>query len=75
MGYDRITARAIRMTTKEGFIDLFWESVRAHKDKTHKEIYEDLEQEFEAVFGRRRYASFGSFRRRRDDNIKNKRNG
>ena len=63
---DKMTDRALRMTTKKGFVTLFWEEVRK-SDRTHEEVYEMLEQEYVAVFGRRRYSSFGSFRRRRDD--------
>lgn len=62
---ERLTARALRMTTKKGFTSLFWEEV-GRGGRTHEEVYEQLEREYVAVFGRRRYASFGSFRRRRD---------
>ncbi len=66
-----ITPRILKMTTKRGFIELFYEELykemRGGKaGKTQKEIYESLETEYMRAFKRRRYASFNSFRRRKD---------
>lgn len=66
-----ITPRILKMTTKRGFIELFndelHEEMRKGKEgKTQKEIYETLELEYMRAFKRRRYASFNSFRRRKD---------
>lgn len=66
-----ISQRLIRMVTKRGFADLFWEDLirlRKENDKvTHEEVYEMLEQEYEATYGQRRYSSYQSFRVRRDE--------
>ena len=48
------------MMTREGFFELFWEEVG--KGLTYKEAYERVEGEHVEVLGRRRYASFESFR-------------
>lgn len=65
-----ISARAIRMLTKKGFIDLFWETLsmkRKENDKiTHEEVYESLETEYMSEFGQRKYSSYNSFRTNRD---------
>lgn len=62
-----LTPRILKMTTKNGFTELFWEVVNNDASKrTHEEIYNILEKEYMSVFHRRRYASFNSFRRRRD---------
>ena len=59
--------RILKMTTKTGFVELFWEVVNAdQQQRTHEEIYNILEKEYMSVFHRRRYSSFNSFRRRRD---------
>ncbi len=60
-----ITARVLQMITKKGFISLFWEEVE--RATTQKEAYERLEKEYFKVFGKRRYANFNSFLRRRDE--------
>ena len=61
------TPRILTMTTKTGFVELFWEAVNADQQQhTHEEIYDILEKEYQQVFKRRRYTSFKSFRRRRD---------
>lgn len=67
MGTTELTSRLLKMTTKTGFVDLFWEAVNNDNERrTHEEIYNKLEEEYQRVFHRRRYASFYSFRRRRD---------
>lgn len=51
--------------SRKGFIELFWESLK--DGQTHEECYESLERDYKAAFGKRRYANFISFRRRRDE--------
>lgn len=60
-----LTARLMQMMQKKGFISLFWEEVK--HSKTQKEAYECLETEYMSAFGKRRYANFNSFCRRRDE--------
>ena len=67
METNELKPRILKMTTKTGFVELFWEAVNADQQQhTHEEIYDILEKEYQQVFKRRRYTSFKSFRRRRD---------
>lgn len=67
METNELTPRILKMTTKTGCVELFWEAVNADQQQhTHEEIYDILEKEYQQVFKRRRYTSFKSFRRRRD---------
>ena len=67
METNELPPRIRKMTTKTGFVELFWEAVNADQQQhTHEEIYDKLEREYQQVFKRRRYTSFKSFRRRRD---------
>ena len=67
METNELTPRILKMTTKAGFVELFWEAVNADQQQhTHEELYDILEKEYQQVFKRRRYTSFKSFRRRRD---------
>ncbi len=67
METNELTPRVLKMTTKMGFVELFWEAVNVDQQQhTHEEIYDMLEREYQQVFKRRRYTSFKSFRRRRD---------
>lgn len=65
-----IAARHIRMMTKQGFTDLFFEELarrrKVDNTVTHEAVYEDLEAEYISVFCQRRYANFESFRSNRD---------
>lgn len=65
-----ISARHIRMMTKQGFTDLFWEELARRRKIdftiTHEVVYEDLENEYIDIFKQRRYANFESFRSNRD---------
>ena len=70
---NEITPRLLKMTTKRGFMELFNEELlkemrKGKGGKTQKEIYEDLENEYTRAFKRPRYASFDSFRRRKNMN-------
>ncbi|WP_270487831.1 hypothetical protein [Butyricimonas synergistica] len=67
-----ITPRLLKMTTKRGFIELFNEELlkemrKGKRGKTQMEIYENLEDEYKRAFKRPRYASFDSFRRRKNN--------
>jgi hypothetical protein len=62
-----ITERIIRMMDRKGFIDLFWEEWSTGRYQKHEDVYNSLENEYLTIMGRRRYASFKSFRKRRDE--------
>lgn len=61
-----LSARLLKMTTKRGFIELFWAEAAQRGKRSYEEVYEGLEREYSAAFGRRRYASYESFRKVRD---------
>tara|TARA_R100001509_G_scaffold73068_1_gene40780 strand:+ start:2556 stop:2753 length:198 start_codon:yes stop_codon:yes gene_type:complete len=52
----------------DGFVQKFWEKTKNHK--TYKAAYEELEKEYEELFGERRYSDYNSFRICRDRKIK-----
>ena len=52
------------LISADGFVRKFWEKTREHK--TYKEAYEKLEQEYQDIFGKRRYSDYNSFRICRD---------
>lgn len=55
-----ITDRVLKLATKAGFFELFWEGVG--RGMTQREAYEAVEAEHVEVFRRRRYATWESFR-------------
>lgn len=63
---EQLTERAIKMTVKNGFTELFWQAMHNNPDKSQTQVYEELEIEYLNYFGRRRYSNYNSFRRRRD---------
>tara|TARA_R100001440_G_scaffold171_3_gene530 strand:- start:2805 stop:3002 length:198 start_codon:yes stop_codon:yes gene_type:complete len=52
----------------DGFVQKFWEKTKNHS--TYKAAYEELEKEYEELFGERRYSDYNSFRICRDRKIK-----
>lgn len=65
---------AKELISDEGFLKAFYERVRQYqvegKKRTHVEIYEELEDIFEAEFGCQRFKSYDAFRKKRDRSIK-----
>lgn len=64
-----------RMATRKGFIEVFWERVRADRKKggrmTRREIYNQMELEHEAYYdGESRFPSFDAFRKALERGIK-----
>lgn len=56
------------LISADGFVREFWE--RAKNYKTLKSCYEDLEKDYQNVFGKRRYSDYDSFRVCRDRKTK-----
>jgi hypothetical protein len=60
----------IRMLTKQGFADLFWEKLREKKKKnpsiTQEAIFNELNEKYTCAIGCTRYSDFESFRKVRD---------
>jgi hypothetical protein len=62
-----VDSQIIRMFTRQGFIEVFWEELRAkgHDNNcTRKQVFDDLNQKFYEVFQEFRYSSYDSFRQR-----------
>ena len=76
MAKKEIDERVIRMWTKEGFIELFWEEIakRSKEDPenkpTYEQVFDELNQLFYDAVGRYRYADYKSFRMRMYENKK-----
>jgi len=60
--------QVIRMFTRQGFIEVFWEELQARrKDNpkiTEKAVFDMLNQKFYEIFNEFRYSSYDSFRQR-----------
>ncbi len=57
-----------RMATRRGFIEVFWERLRADRkeggSRTRRDIYNQMEQEHEAYYdGESRFPSYDAFRK------------
>ena len=65
-----IDADIVRMFTRQGFIDLFWERLcRARENDpriTHEEIFDGMNFQWKSFTGEFRFRSYGSFRKCRD---------
>lgn len=60
-----MTNRLIQLTTKSGFVSLFWADLKTARTTnpktTHETIYNQLENEYQEAFKQRRYSCFKSF--------------
>jgi hypothetical protein len=65
-----IDGDAIRMLTKQGFTDLFFEILQEAKKKdemvTHEQVFNFLNERYIESIGCPRYTSYDAFRRRKD---------
>lgn len=65
-----IDADIVRMFTRRGFIDLFWERLRLARENdpriTHEEIFNGMNFQWKGYTGELRFRSFESFRKCRD---------
>lgn len=61
---------ALRMVTTSGFVEVFWEELRARRQEnpetSQRMVFNDLNDLFEEVFGEPRFASMDAFRKARD---------
>lgn len=59
-----------RLVTDEGFIAAFWERLKERRSKdpsvSQESVFEELNEEYNSVFGEDRFKSFDAFRKRRD---------
>jgi len=64
----KIDSTLIRMLTKQGFTEVFWEEycIRLKSDSsiTREEVFDQLNKKYFDTFGSYRYSSYDSFRRR-----------
>tara|TARA_R100000664_G_scaffold33291_1_gene50070 strand:+ start:658 stop:849 length:192 start_codon:yes stop_codon:yes gene_type:complete len=58
----------IILLSPDGFVKEFWKKTKQHK--TFISAYEELENEYQKTFGKRRYSCYNSFRVCRDRKIK-----
>lgn len=60
-----IDARVIRMLTRQGFIDLFWEEFQEKRKEnpavTREEVFDGLNEEYLRVTGMYRYIDYDCF--------------
>lgn len=65
-----IDSDVIKMLTKQGFADLFWQRLQEARKKapetTYESIFNELNSKYNAAIGCLRYTSYDTFRRRRD---------
>jgi len=65
-----VDSQIIRMFTRQGFIEVFREELKARRKEnpkiTEKEVFDSLNQKFLEVFNEFRYSSYDSFRQRLD---------
>jgi hypothetical protein len=63
-----VDSQIIRMFTREGFIEVFWEELieqrKANCKISEKSVFDLLNEKFYQVFREFRYSSYDSFRRR-----------
>ena len=63
-----VSSKLIRMVTKAGFIEVFWEELQSKRREnckvTEKAVFDEMNESFLAVFGEFRYSSYDSFRQR-----------
>ncbi len=59
-----------RLVTDEGFIAAFWERLKERRREdpsvSQESVFEELNEEYNSVFGEDRFKSFDAFRKRRD---------
>tara|TARA_R110002020_G_scaffold470398_1_gene696267 strand:- start:9275 stop:9484 length:210 start_codon:yes stop_codon:yes gene_type:complete len=63
-----IDKKIILLLSPNGFDERFFEL--AAERKTYKKAYEDLENEYENYFGKRKYSDYNSYRNCRDKRLK-----
>lgn len=65
-----ISEKALRLVTREGFVDEFWKCLKAARGRglnpSQREIYEELEHLYEKTFKSPQFGSFDAFRKYRD---------
>lgn len=66
IGKVEVDVQVIRMFTRKGFVEVFWEELQLQrKDNervSHKIVFDDLNQKFFDVFGEYRYSSYDTFK-------------
>ena len=63
-----VDSKIIRMFTRQGFIEVYWEELKAKRHEnpeiTAKQVFDELNEKFYSVFQEFRYSSYDSFRQR-----------
>ncbi len=63
-----VDSQVIRMFTRRGFIDVFWEELidqrKINPKISEKDVFDKLNEKFFEVFGEFRYSNYMSFKQR-----------
>jgi hypothetical protein len=63
-----VDSQIIRMFTRQGFIEVFWEELQTQRKEnpkvSEKAVFDSLNDKFYMVFNEFRYSSYDSFRQR-----------
>jgi hypothetical protein len=63
-----VDVQIIRMFTRQGFIEVFWEELilkrKENPKVTEKAVFDELNDKFYSIFKEFRYSSYDSFRQR-----------
>ncbi len=64
----QVDSQVIRMFTRQGFIEVFWEELQSQRKEnpkiSEKAVFDELNQKFYSIFNEFRYSSYDSFRQR-----------
>lgn len=64
----KIDSQLIRMLTRDGFVEVFWEEFanRQREDplSTRESVFDNLNEKYLKAFGVKRYSCYDSFRQR-----------
>lgn len=57
--------RIKELVTNAGFVRVFWDELKAHPEKTHRQIFNELNEAYEREYGCAKW-TFDAFRKYRD---------
>lgn len=63
-----VDGEVIKMLTRQGFVDLFWEKFREKlkedPDTRREDVFNELNDKYQSAIGCSRYSNYDSFRKR-----------
>jgi len=64
----KVDSQIIRMFTRKGFIEVFWEELQLRRIEnpkiSQKDVFDSLNQKFYGIFGEFRYSCYNAFKQR-----------